>query len=77
MPTRPVSEIIEEWRVAERELDQCATANERIELDRRIAALQDEHRAAVADQDVEAGELGSSPTALPLASPVRATETGS
>jgi hypothetical protein len=77
MPTRPVSEIIEEWRVAERELDQCTTASERIELDRRVAALQDEHRSAVEDQDAEATQLGSSPTALPLASPVRATEIGS
>jgi hypothetical protein len=67
MPTRPVSEIIDEWRAAERELDQCTNATERIDLDRRIASLQDEHRAAVESQGVEATELGSTPNAIPLA----------
>ena len=40
---------------------------ERIDLDRRIASLQDEHRAAVESQGVEATELGSTPNAIPLA----------
>jgi len=58
MPTRPVSDIIEEWRAAERELAQCTTASDRVELAQRVARLQEEHRTAIDGLDVEAHEIG-------------------
>ena len=63
MPTRSVSEIIDEWRAAERELDQCTTVADRNELARRVAALRAEHRAALEALDVEAHTLASFPDA--------------
>ncbi len=69
MTGRPVTEIIEQWRDAERRREDCATAEERISLDRHIAALVDEHRAAVDAHSADAAPLGQSPqTTLEAAS---------
>ena len=58
MSDRPVPEILEEWRGLERELYGCSSGEARIDLDRRIAAVQDEYRAALEHQDADARALG-------------------
>ena len=59
METRPVSTILEEWRALERELHESMDTAERIDIERAVAALADEHRAAVDAQQPEADTLGA------------------
>ncbi len=68
METRTVSTILEEWRSLERLLHESMDAAQRIDLERAVAALADEHRAAVDAQQPEADALGATPS-LGLAEP--------
>ena len=61
MQARPVSTILEEWRTLERELHESMDAATRIDIERAVAALADEHRAAVDAQQPHADGLGASP----------------
>ena len=61
MGHRPVADILEEWRTLDRALDHPMSGTDRIDLERAIAALAEEHRAAVADQEDEATALGQLP----------------
>jgi hypothetical protein len=64
MVERSVADILEDWRACERLLDVPMATAARIELDRRIAELTDEHRAAVDSQAAYATSLGRSPEAI-------------
>ena len=61
MTTRPVETILEEWRTLERSLYDVVDARQRIDLERAVAALAEEHRAAVDGRLSEAVVLGSAP----------------
>ena len=61
MGTRPVATILEEWRTLERELHEPMDTEPRIELERAVAALADEHRAALDAQQPDADALGATP----------------
>ena len=68
MATRPVSTILEEWRTLERSLHESMDTADRIDIERAVAALADEHRAAVDAQQPEADALGATPS-MGLAEP--------
>jgi hypothetical protein len=53
---RPIERILTEWRAAERELE-ASNDDDRDAIVARIAALRDEHRAAIAEREREAEEL--------------------
>ena len=57
METRAVDEILREWRAAERELEAAPDEDEREDIEARIAALRDEHAAAIAANEATAREL--------------------
>jgi hypothetical protein len=69
MVERSISDILEDWRACERMLDVPMATAARIELDRRIADLADEHRAAVEAQGDDAAILGRSPAAAMTGAP--------
>ena len=60
--TRSVATILDEWRTLERSLSEPMDADARIELERAIADLAAEHRAAVEAQQPEAQALGALPS---------------
>ena len=62
METRPVTTILEEWRALERLLHESMDTAERIDIERAVAALADEHRAAADAQQREADVLGATPS---------------
>ena len=61
MTTRPVETILDEWRTLERSLYDVVDARQRIDLERAVAALAEEHRAAVEGRASEVVVLGSAP----------------
>ena len=58
MAERPVRDILDEWRAAERALDNAVDDEERAELEARIAELREEHERAIEERQIEAQELG-------------------
>jgi hypothetical protein len=55
MGHRPVASILEEWRTLDRALGEAMPESDRIDLERAVADLAEEHRDAVADHDTGAG----------------------
>ena len=61
MGHRPVADILDDWRTLDRALADATPGTDRIDLERAVADLADEHRAAVADQEDDATALGQLP----------------
>ena len=57
MVERAVRNILDDWRAAERALENADPGEERAKLEARIAELREEHAAALASRDTEAETL--------------------
>ena len=68
MATRPIPTILEEWRVLEHLLHESMNTTERIDTERAVAALADEHREAMEAQQPTADAFGVAPS-MGLAEP--------
>lgn len=68
MARRPVATILEEWRVLEHLLHESMDTAERIDTERAVASLADEHREAMEAQQPTLDSFGVAPS-LGLAEP--------
>ena len=57
MAERAVRDILDDWRAAERALEDADDGEERETLEARVSELHEEHAAAIAAKNVEAESL--------------------